>query len=51
MFGKFNQGDNKHYETKTDIYQHCGSSIPVPIDGDVRSASTKLGLYRSDHHF
>ena len=45
MFGKFNKGDNKHHETKTDIYQHSGSSIRVPIDGDIRSASSELRLY------
>src|SRR5437764_13870461 len=49
--GKFNQGGNKHHETKTNTYQHSGSSIRVPIDGDVRSASSELRLYRSDHDF
>ena len=42
---------NKDHETKTDIYQHSGSSVRVPIDGNVRSASSELGLYRSDHDF
>jgi len=28
---------------KTNIYQHSGSSIRVPIDEDVRSASSELG--------
>jgi hypothetical protein len=32
-------------KTKTDIYQHSGSSVRVPIDGDVRSSSTELSLY------
>src|SRR6266568_5156125 len=40
-----------HHETKTDIYQHSGSSVRVPIDRDVRSASTGLSLYQSDHDF
>src|SRR4029077_16495354 len=40
---------HKQHETKTNIYQHSGSSVRVPIDGDVRSASSALGLYRSDH--
>src|SRR5262249_42615950 len=35
----------KRHETKTHTYQHSGSSVRVPIDGDVRSASTELGLY------
>jgi hypothetical protein len=40
-----------HHETKTDIYQHSGSSVRVPIDGVVRSASTGLSLYQSDYDF
>jgi hypothetical protein len=43
--GKFNEGGNKHHETKTDIQHHSGSSIRVPIGGDIRSASSELGLY------
>jgi hypothetical protein len=39
------KGGNKHHETKTDIYRHSGSSVRVPIDGDVRSASGELRLY------
>jgi hypothetical protein len=35
----------KRHETKTHTYQHSGSSVRVPLDGDVRSASTELGLY------
>jgi hypothetical protein len=35
----------KRHETKTYIHQHFGSSVRVPIDRDVRSASTELGLY------
>jgi hypothetical protein len=31
--------------SKTDIYQYSGSSVLVPIEGDVRSASTELRLY------
>ena len=45
------QHGNKHHETKTNIHQHSGSSLRVPIDGGVRSASSELGLYRSDHDF
>ena len=51
MFGKFNQGENKHYEIKTDYYQHSSGSVRVPIDGNIRSASSELRLYRSDHDF
>jgi hypothetical protein len=49
--GKFNQGGNKHHETKTNSYHHSGSSIRVPMDWGVRSAGIELGFYRSDHDF
>jgi len=34
-----------NHETKTNIYQHSGSSIRVPVDGSVRSASSEVRLY------
>jgi hypothetical protein len=43
--GQSIKGGNKHHETKTNIKQHSGSSIRVPIDGNVRSATSELGLY------
>jgi hypothetical protein len=48
---KNNQEGNRHYETKTNIYQHSGSSFRVPFNGDVRSAGSERRLYRSDHDF
>jgi hypothetical protein len=45
MNGQSIKEANKHHETKTNIYQHSGSSVRVPIDGDIRSASTELRLY------
>jgi hypothetical protein len=41
----------KHHEIKTNNYQYSDSSIRVPIDGDICSASSTLGFYRSHHDF
>ena len=50
-FRNGNSTKEQYHKTKTNSYQHSGSSIRVPIDGDVRSASTEVGFYRSDHDF